>query len=100
MPHLIETKAREYFLKKNPNAIKSKNKTFDFIINGRYVELKGKGAPFADIDFISLTNKQYLAIGKIDFDIYLVCGLNTNTPKICKIDPKKLTTLLNKVVNF
>ena len=93
MPHLIEVKARDYFLKKKTGAKKSTNKTFDFVLNNRFVELKGKGAPFSKIDFISLTNKQYLAIGKIDFDIYLICGLNTNNPMMYKINPKKLMTI-------
>ena len=78
-----------------------KNRTFDFIINGRYAELKGKGASLDKMDFISLTNKQYTAIGKTDFDIYLICGLNTNNPEMYKIDPKKLIkTRTRKVVSY
>lgn len=101
MSHPIEIKARQYFLEKIPNAKKSGNKTFDFVIDGRYAELKGKGASFVKIDFISFTNKQYAAIGKINFDIYLICGLNTSNPKMYKIDSKKLIkTRARKVVSY
>lgn len=98
MPHSIEIKAREYLLKKYPYAKPSDNKTFDFIIDDKYAELKGKGAPLNKIDFISLTNKQYNAIGKIDFDIYLVTGLKDNKPEMHKINSKKLLKIQHRKV--
>lgn len=91
MSNPIEEKAHKYILRKFPKAIRSKNKTFDFEINGKYIEVKGKGKPFVHLDFISLTKNQYKAVNqKINFDVYLVCGLNTSTPEMYNISSRKL----------
>jgi len=93
MPHPIEEKATkiliDYLESKGHKVEKSDRKTFDLIINGKYAEIKGKYKCFKDLDFISLSDRQYQEALKNDFDIYLVCDLE-NTPEIHKISSRKL----------
>jgi hypothetical protein len=73
---------------------KGKKKTFDLSVDGADVEVKGKGKPFAEMDFISFTNNQYNAIQNgPNFDIYLVCGVNTEKPEKYRISSDKLKPL-------
>jgi len=64
----------DYLQKQSRRVEKSDNKTFDLIVDGRYAEVKSKGADFDRFDFITLTYKQEKALRDgMDFLIFLVC---------------------------
>ncbi len=94
MPHAIEEKARKFLIQKltenGSTVVSSDKKTFDLIVDGKYAEIKAKNKDLKNLDFISLSDKQYQAARAEDFSIYLVCNLLENNPKIYKISSSEL----------
>lgn len=94
MPHSIEEKAKKILIKKlkaaGSDVRESDLKTFDLIVDGEYVEIKAKNKSLKELDFISLSDKQYNTALKENFDIYLVCGLDNPNPEIYRIKASKL----------
>jgi hypothetical protein len=73
---------------------KKAEKTYDLSLDGGVAELKAKGKPFANLDFITYTENQFKAIksGAV-FDTYIVCGVSSGTPEIFKVSSKHLNNL-------
>ena len=102
MPNHIEIKGTELLIEKliklGHKVEKSDVKTFDLKVDGRYVEIKTKNKSFNNLDFISLTDKQYRKI-EDDFKIFLVCNVENDKDiefyeissiDLTKISPKKI----------
>ena len=79
MPHPTESKGIRILCKRleklGRTVEKSDNKTFDLVVDGKYVEVKTKERPFKGLDFLSFTDNQYVEILNRDFTIFLVCNL-------------------------
>lgn len=105
MPHLIEQKAIEVVTAKlealGRDVKPSDNKTFDLIVDGEYAEIKAKGCRYAELDFISLTEKQLHAALKNDYDIYCVFGCLGDDPVIYRISSLDLIRArARKVISY
>jgi len=105
MPNLIEQKGVEIlieWLKEQGRTIeKSDNKTFDLKVDGKYVEVKTKSKPYAKLDFLSFTDKQFREIKREKFSIFLICNVGNPSKaeiyEFCSellksIEPKKYTS--------
>ena len=93
MPHIIEEKGIAILidkLTKGGHKAERMSGTFDLKVDGIFAEVKTKGKSLKNLDFISLTEKQFKAAGQAPFDIYLVCGLNNEEAEIYKISSKAL----------
>lgn len=93
MPHAIEEKGMKFLIKelekvsgKDIKIERTKKGTFDLKVGEKFVEVKTTSKDFKNLEFISLTKKQFEAASKESFDIYLVCGLKTKKPEIYKIN--------------
>ncbi|MCX6765345.1 MAG: hypothetical protein NT148_02290 [Candidatus Nealsonbacteria bacterium] len=100
--HKIEKFAEKLLIERlkqlGHNVRKSDKKTFDFIVDGKYAEMKAKNHKYDKLDFISLTDAQYLAIAtqKDGFDIYLVCNIQERNPEPVEIYKFNVKALINK----
>jgi hypothetical protein len=99
----IEKKALDeiipYLKKIHQTVSKGRIKTFDLSVGGGDVEVKGKGKPFAKLDFMSFTQNQYDAVKNgPNFYTYLVCGLDSGSPEKFRISSEKLRGLTPRVV--
>lgn len=76
----------------------SDNKTYDLIVDGTYAEVKTKNKPSTNLDFISLTDKQFEEVSKNDFMVYLVCNVeNEEKVEFYKIPSKLLREITPKI---
>lgn len=87
MPNAVEKEGVRLLVERlrqlNIDVQPSPNKTFDLIVDGCPAEVKTKLKPYRNIDFISLTDKQFAQVSKQEFLIYLVC--NVGDPKNVEI---------------
>ena len=81
-------------LQKLGHSVSQKNGTFDLSIDDSDAEVKAKGKPFADLDFITYTQNQYDAIRRgHDFDTYIVCGVSKGIPELFRLPSKSLRSV-------
>lgn len=105
MPHKIEEKGFAHLIEciqKLGQSVSRQNGTFDLTVDGNNAELKAKGKPFGNIDFITFTENQYEAImnGPV-FDIYIVCGVNAQSPEVYSLPSDKLRSVQpNKIASY
>lgn len=95
MPNQIEARGIEILKKKlakqGRKVLKSDNKTFDLIVDGKYAEVKTKKKPYDKLDFLSFTDNQHKEIMQDSFEIFLVC--NVGNPSKAEIYKFKSTSL-------
>src|SRR3989442_13553177 len=54
----------------------SDKKTFDLIVDGKYVEVKSSNGPYSKLGFTYLTQTQHRALlDGVDFDLFIVCNV-------------------------
>jgi hypothetical protein len=74
----------EYLLARGRKVEPSDNKTFDFIVDGRYAEVKSSRGPYAKLGFVGLTDAQRHAMHHgPDFTLFVVC--NTANPEALEV---------------
>lgn len=101
MPHNIEEKGIELLianLKLAGHKVERTFGTFDLMVDDSPAEVKTKNKQFDQLDFISLTDKQYQAMQNKDFDIYLVCNLETEKPEFYKINTNSLKAKTPRII--
>src|SRR4051812_44711985 len=101
MPHNIEEigiKLLIQHLESNGHTVRRRSGTFDLEVDGIPAEVKTKNKCFNQLDFISLTEKQYQAAKEHDFDIYVVCNLVSDTPEFYKLSARALLSNTPRVV--
>ena len=79
--HSIEKRGiellRRHLTAAGRSVAESANKTFDLMVDGRYAEVKCKGKPYEQLDFIGLTKNQFQAMEEgIEFQLFVVCNVN------------------------
>lgn len=68
---------RRYLTAAGRSVSESDNKTFDLVVDGGYAEVKCKGKPYDQLDFIGLTKNQFQALQEgREFQLFIVCNVN------------------------
>jgi hypothetical protein len=101
MPHSIEEIGINLLmeqLRKNGHEVKRLRGTFDLDVDGQLAEVKTKTKCFAEMDFISLTQKQWEAAKIRNFDVYIVCNVNSDTPEIYKVSSQALLKKVPRII--
>lgn len=101
MPNPIEQKGIEMLTKlltkQGRKVLKSDNKTFDLVVNGKYAEVKTKRKPYNKLDFLSFTDRQYKEIRNGNFTVFLVCNIgNPDNLQVYEFKSSKLKNILPK----
>lgn len=101
MPNPIEQKGIETLTKllkkRGRKVLKSDNKTFDLVVDGKYAEVKTKKNPYSKLDFLSFTDKQYREIINGNFTVFLVCNIgNPNNLQVYEFKSNELKNILPK----
>ena len=93
MPHTIEETGIKLLLERLEKAghkVKRLRGTFDIEVDGQRAEVKTKGKCFDQMDFISLTQKQWEEANIEGFDVYVVCNVNSGAPEFYKVPSRAL----------
>jgi hypothetical protein len=101
MPHPNEESGIKMLiehLKNSGHQVQRIKGTFDLEVDGQCAEVKTKEKSFSEIDFISLTQKQQEAANDRGYDIYLVCGVQTNAPEFFRISSRALIAKKPRVI--
>jgi hypothetical protein len=83
---------KQWLTSNNRNYKVSDKQTFDLIVDEKYAEVKTKGKPFSELDFISFTSNQQKQIEESSFKIFLVCNVSGEKSEIFEIDSSELLT--------
>lgn len=82
-------------------------KTFDMLIYDKkagketYIEVKAKSKGYNKLDFIGFSDKQYKAMEKPGFDVYIICGVNEGKREIYRIKSRDLLRKkFRKVISY
>jgi hypothetical protein len=94
--HSIEKRGiellKQHLKAQGRSVVDSDNKTFDLIVDGRYAEVKCKGKPYEQLDFIGFTKKQFRELEEgPEFQLFIVCNVdNPSEVQVREIPAREL----------